>query len=158
MSPSIVNGLRFRIHLLRIIMHCPRYRPTSKKLRCYITGYLVASGLGPYTVWFSVGNGGMDPYSIPKTNPNNSSHDPCPHSLLSTGQYRIASVFRLLGFRATKFGSLFKASCVSTQLEFMTSSCSLPPAYQDADCKNVAGCVRCAHSGYCTDQPISVVV
>jgi len=33
-----------------------------------------------------------------------------------------------------------------------------PTCQTDADCKNVAGCVRCAHSGYCTDQPISVVV
>mmetsp|Transcript_65538 Transcript_65538/g.156662 ORF Transcript_65538/g.156662 Transcript_65538/m.156662 type:complete len:284 (+) Transcript_65538:79-930(+) len=33
-----------------------------------------------------------------------------------------------------------------------------PACQTDADCKNVAGCVRCAHSGYCTDQPVSVVV
>ena len=29
-----------------------------------------------------------------------------------------------------------------------------PPCSSDADCKGVPDCVRCAHSGYCTDQPL----
>ena len=29
-----------------------------------------------------------------------------------------------------------------------------PACKSDADCKGVPGCLRCAHSGYCTDVPI----
>ena len=38
------------------------------------------------TVWCLVGNGGMDPYSSPYIIPNNSLHNPFPHSLLRTRQ------------------------------------------------------------------------
>ena len=37
------------------------------------------------TVWFLVGNGGMDPYGSPYIFPN-SLHNPFPHSLLRTRQ------------------------------------------------------------------------
>ena len=40
------------------------------------------------TVWFLVGNGGMDPYSSPYIIPNNSLHNPFPHSPLRTRQLR----------------------------------------------------------------------
>lgn len=33
-----------------------------------------------------------------------------------------------------------------------------PACKGDADCKSMDGCVRCAHSGFCTDLPIFVVV
>jgi hypothetical protein len=29
-----------------------------------------------------------------------------------------------------------------------------PPCKTDTDCSNVPKCVRCAHSGYCTDIPL----
>ena len=38
------------------------------------------------TVWFLVGNGGMDPYSSPYIIPKYSPHNPFPHSLLRTRQ------------------------------------------------------------------------
>ena len=38
----------------------------------------------PKTVWFLVGNEGMDPHSSPYIIPNNSPHNPLPHSPLST--------------------------------------------------------------------------
>lgn len=30
-----------------------------------------------------------------------------------------------------------------------------PKCSADTDCKGLSGCVRCAHSGYCTDQPLA---
>jgi len=33
-----------------------------------------------------------------------------------------------------------------------------PACQADADCEGVSGCVRCAHSGYCTDVPLALVV
>ena len=42
-----------------------------------------------YSVWFLVGNGGMDPYSSPYTIPNNCPHNPFPHFLLSTREFWI---------------------------------------------------------------------
>ena len=39
-------------------------------------------------VWFLVGNGGMDPCSSPYIIPNNSPHNPFPHSLLRTRQLK----------------------------------------------------------------------
>ena len=30
-----------------------------------------------------------------------------------------------------------------------------PACRQDADCSSVSGCIRCAHSGYCTDVPLT---
>jgi hypothetical protein len=29
-----------------------------------------------------------------------------------------------------------------------------PKCSSDDDCNNLHGCVRCAHSGFCTDQPL----
>merc|ERR1719401_1453609 len=29
-----------------------------------------------------------------------------------------------------------------------------PKCSSDDDCKGLSGCVRCAHSGFCTDQPL----
>ena len=40
-----------------------------------------------YSVWFLVGNGGMDPYDNPLRVPNSSPYNPFLHSLLGTRQY-----------------------------------------------------------------------
>ena len=42
--------------------------------------------LMPLSVWFLVGNGGMDPFSSPYRIPNNSPPHPFPHSPLRTRQ------------------------------------------------------------------------
>jgi len=33
-----------------------------------------------------------------------------------------------------------------------------PRCHSNADCEGVSGCVRCAHSGYCTSVPLNVLV
>ena len=49
------------------------------------------------TVWCLVGNGGLDPYSSPYIIPNNSLHNPFPHSLLRTGQMNAWSTAKAMG-------------------------------------------------------------
>ena len=48
--------------------------------------FQLLTGQGEKTVWFLVGNGGMDPYGSPYTIPNNCLHNPFPHSLPRTRQ------------------------------------------------------------------------
>ena len=54
---------------------------------------------------FTVGNGGMDPYSSPYIIPNSSPHNPFPHSLLSAKEFFDPGLGGLK-FRIQDFGLL----------------------------------------------------
>ena len=91
-----VEGLRFRGQGFKGLGFCGFWGCRGFG-GCQKLGVLGGTGLlrglhwrsrhGPFSVWFLVRNGGMDPYSSPYIIPNsNSLHNPFPHSLLRTRQ------------------------------------------------------------------------
>ena len=102
MADDIANAATARRRLLQLLQLRRRLPHTSTATTTNITaartarsstrrssehGVSTCHRQKPSTPWCLAGNGGVDPYTSPYIIPNNSPHNPFPHSLLSTRKY-----------------------------------------------------------------------
>ena len=86
------RGLRIRFLALSGVA-LPSKRGAGEVSRSTAAASSPSSRIKPRSsVWCLVGNGGMDPHTSPYIIPNNSLHNPFPHSLLRTRQPTIRTL------------------------------------------------------------------